>query len=167
MDQLHRRNCFTPVDVALMTPEERHKSVDALMFLAEKRNKSIKGRMVYNGKPTQEWLSREESTRPTAALESIVLTAIVDAKEDRDVMTCDIPNALIQAELPNLGPDNKKVIMKITGVLVELLVNMSPEVYGPYINGQTQESNLCTSPERPIWHVNLRRHMVYKTTQGS
>ena len=82
-------------------------------------------------------------------------------------MTADIPNAFIQAELPNLGPDDERVIMKITGVLVELLVNMSPEVYGPYINGQTQESNLCTSPESPIWHVNLSRHMVYKTTQGS
>jgi hypothetical protein len=133
MDQLHRRNCFTPVDVALMTPEERRKSVDALMFLAEKRDKTIKGRMVYNGKPTREWLSREDSTSPTAALESIMLTAIVDAKEDRDVMTADIPNAFIQAELPNLGPDDERVIMKITGVLVELLVNMSPEVYGPYV----------------------------------
>jgi hypothetical protein len=29
----------------------------ALMFLTEKRDKSVKGRMVYNGKPTREWLS--------------------------------------------------------------------------------------------------------------
>jgi hypothetical protein len=94
MDQLHRRNCFSPIDVASLTTEERRKTVDALMFLGEKRDKSIKGRMVYNGKPTREWLSREDATSPTAALESIMLTAIVDAKEGRDVMTCDIPNAL-------------------------------------------------------------------------
>jgi hypothetical protein len=33
-----------------------------------------------------------------------------------------------------LGPDDKRggAIMKITGVLIELLVNMFPEVYGPY-----------------------------------
>ena len=80
MNQLHRRNCFTPIDVATMTDEERRKSVDALMFLGEKRDKSIKGRMVYNGKPTREWLSRVDATSPTAALESIMLTAIVDAK---------------------------------------------------------------------------------------
>jgi hypothetical protein len=36
MDQLHQRTCFTPVDVAKMTPEERRKSVDALMLLAKK-----------------------------------------------------------------------------------------------------------------------------------
>jgi hypothetical protein len=62
------------------------------MFLAEKRDKSIKGRMVYNGKPTREWLTREDSTSPTAALESMMLSiAIVDAKEGRGVMSCNIP----------------------------------------------------------------------------
>jgi hypothetical protein len=89
--------------------------------------------MVYNGKPTQERFLREDSTSPTTALESIMLTAIVDAKEGCNVMSANIPNAFIKAELQNLGPDDKGVIMKITGVLVDLLVNMSPEVYGPYV----------------------------------
>jgi hypothetical protein len=88
--------------------------------------------MVYNGKPTREWLSREDSTSPTAALESIMLTVIVDAKEGHNGMSCNIPNAFIQAKLPNLGSDHERVIMKVTGVLVDLLVNMSLEIYGPY-----------------------------------
>jgi hypothetical protein len=29
--------------------------------------------MVYNGKPTQEWLSQEGAASPTAALESIMI----------------------------------------------------------------------------------------------
>jgi hypothetical protein len=133
MDQLHRRHCFTPIDVATMSDEERRKSVDALMFLGEKRDKSIKGRIVYNGKPTREWLSRIDLTSPTAALESIMLTAIVDAKEGRDVMTCDIPNAFIQTKLPKVEEDDERIIMKITGVLGDLLVSLSPEVYGPHV----------------------------------
>ena len=56
--------------------------------------------MVYNGKPTRKWLSKEESASPTASLESIFLTAVIDAKENRDVMTADIPNTFIQAKLP-------------------------------------------------------------------
>jgi hypothetical protein len=48
-------------------------------------------------------------------------------------MTCDIPNAFIQIELPNIKDGDKRVIMKITGVLVDLLVDISPEVYGPYV----------------------------------
>ncbi|MGC9211833.1 MAG: hypothetical protein ACP5FU_06765 [Nitrososphaeria archaeon] len=100
------------------------------MFLTEKRDKSIKGRMVYNGKPTREWLSREDAASPTVALESIMLTAIVDAKEKRDIMTADVPNAFIQAQMPNLNDANEYVFKKITGVLVDLLVEMAPEVSG-------------------------------------
>ena len=53
----------------------------ALMLLTEKRDKSVKGRMVYNGKPTREWLTREDSASPMAALESIMLTAVIDTHE--------------------------------------------------------------------------------------
>ena len=53
----------------------------ALMFLTEKRDKSVKGQMVYNGKPTREWLTSKDSASPTAALESIMLTAVIDTHE--------------------------------------------------------------------------------------
>ena len=151
MDQLHQRNCFTPIDVATMSNEERRKSVDALMFLGEKRDKTIKGRMVYNGKPTREWLSRVDSTSPTAALESIMLTAIVDAKEGRDVMSCDIPNAFIQTMLPKVEAGDERVIMKITGVLVSLLVNLSPEVYGPYVVSDKHQKVLYVQVLRGLY----------------
>jgi hypothetical protein len=63
------------------------------MFLGEKRDGTIKGRMAHNGKPTREWLSREDSSSPTAALKSMILTGVTDACEERDAMTRDIPNA--------------------------------------------------------------------------
>jgi hypothetical protein len=103
------------------------------MFLGEKRCGTVKGRMVYNGKPTREWLSREDSASPTAALESIMLTAVIEAHEERDVITCDIPNAFIQALMPEVKDGNERVMMKITGVLVDMLVELNPELYGPYV----------------------------------
>ena len=50
--QLHRRTCFMPIDVSMMTPSEWKKAVEVLLFLCEKRDGKIKGRMVYNGKAT-------------------------------------------------------------------------------------------------------------------
>ena len=79
-----------------MTPDEKKKAVEALMFLTEKRDKSIKSRLVYNGKPTRSWLSKEDTSSPTVTMEGIFLTAIIDAKEGRDVLSADIPNAFIQ-----------------------------------------------------------------------
>jgi hypothetical protein len=133
LDQLHKRNCFTPVDVSKLTATEKKKAMEALMFLTEKRDGTIKGRMVYNGKPTREWLSKEDSTSPTASLEGILLTAVIDAKEGRDIMTADVPNAFIQTSMPETKEGEDRVIMKITGVLVDLLVKMVPEVYGSFV----------------------------------
>ena len=46
--------------------------------------------MVYNGKLTREWLSREEAASPTTATKSLYLTGTIDAKEEHDVMSGDI-----------------------------------------------------------------------------
>ena len=101
LDQLHKRTCFTPIAISELTPEERRKAVDALMFLSEKRDGTVKGRMVYNGYKTREWHDREDTASPTASYESIILTAMIDSFEDRDVMIADVPNAFIQALLPD------------------------------------------------------------------
>jgi hypothetical protein len=133
IDQLHNRTCFAPLRVKEMKPSKRKKAQMALMFLTEKRDKSVKGRMVYNSKPTREWISQEDAASPTAALESILITGVIEAKEERDVMTCGIPNAFIQAYLPKKEPGEDRVVMKITGVLVGMLVNINPELYGPAV----------------------------------
>jgi hypothetical protein len=60
-------------------------------------------------------------------------TGVIEAKEERDVMTCNIPNAFIQAYLPKKEPGEDRVVMKITGVLVNMLVKINPELYGPAV----------------------------------
>ena len=116
-----------------MTPEEHRKAMEALLLLTEKRNKTVKGRMVYNGKPSREWIGKEDSASPTAALESILITAVIDAKERRDVMTADVPNAFIQTVMPKPKDGQARVMMKITGVLVDVVVQMNPSLYKNFV----------------------------------
>ena len=71
LTQLCKRNCFSPVSIKDMTRTGENKAQEALMFLSEKKDGSIKGRMVYNGKPTREWMTREDVASPTAATESV------------------------------------------------------------------------------------------------
>ena len=82
LEQLHKRNCFHLVSIKEMTAVEKKKSQQSLMFLSEKRDGNIKGRMVYVGKLTREWMSREDVMSPTAALESIVFTSVIDSFEE-------------------------------------------------------------------------------------
>lgn len=62
-----------------------------------------------------------------------MITGVIDAKENRDVMTADVPNAFIQANMPKVKQGEDRVMMKITGVLVDMLVQLAPEVYGPCV----------------------------------
>jgi len=92
LKQLLDRKCFTLRNISEITPSERRKARDALILLTEKKDGTIKGQMVYNGKGTCEWVSKDEPASPTAYVESIMITVVIDAK-DWDVMTGDVPNA--------------------------------------------------------------------------
>jgi hypothetical protein len=81
----------------------------------------------------REWKSKEDSASPTAALESIMILAVIDAKEERDILSGDYPNAFIQTDMPKVNDGGERVIMKITGVLVNMLVQFIPELYGPHV----------------------------------
>jgi len=132
-DQLHHRNCFTPIDLSQLTPLEKKKAQATMMLLSKKKDGTVKGRCVYEGSQTQPYFTKEETASPTASTEGIFITATIDAHEERDVMTADIPNAFIQASLKNLKDGGEKVIMKVTGMLVNLLVKVAPDVYGPFV----------------------------------
>jgi hypothetical protein len=64
---------------------------------------------------------------------------VIEAKEERDVMTCNIPNAFIQAYLPKKEPGEDRAVMTITGVLVNMLVDINPESFGPAIVLENQK----------------------------
>ena len=54
-----------------------------------------------------------------------MLTAEIEAHEDRDIMCCDIPNAFIQAHIPTMKDGDERVMMKIKGVLVDMITQKS------------------------------------------
>jgi hypothetical protein len=67
---------------------------------------------------------------PTIATEAVLLSCFIDAEEGRDVAAIDIPNAFIQTQVEDEGDMG---IIKIRGVLVDMLVQIAPEVYKSYI----------------------------------
>jgi hypothetical protein len=59
------------------------------------------------------------------------LSCIVDAEEGRDVAVVDIPNMFVQTRVEN---EKDLVFIKIRGVLVDILVEIAPDVYKPYVS---------------------------------
>ena len=56
--------------------------MESLMFLVEKRDKIIKARTVANNSTQRLYTPKEEAASPTAATDSIFVTATVDAKQN-------------------------------------------------------------------------------------
>ena len=83
-----------------MKPTERRRAQISLSYFTEKRSSEAKGRTLYNGKGSREWISKEDTASPAVGLQRLIPTMVIDAHENRDIMTSDVPNALIQAEMP-------------------------------------------------------------------
>jgi hypothetical protein len=96
----------------------------------EKRDGSLKGRTVAGGNKQQGYISKEDASSPTIATEAILLSCIIDAEEGRDVAVINIPNAFIQTRVEDEGD---MAIIKIRGVLVDILVEIAPDVYKSYV----------------------------------
>ena len=162
LDQLYRRNCFEPISVKEMTDKERMRAQETLLFLTEKRDGSIKGRAVYNGKAMRDWLTKEEAYSPTAAIESVMVTATIDAFENRDVMVMDIPNAFIQASMPEREEGEERVIMKIAGVLVDMMTEIASETYSKYVVYENGRKVIYVTVLRAIYGMLQAALLWYK-----
>ena len=126
MGQLHNRDCWKPIDPSTITPTERKKALQSLIFLVQKKSGVIKSRHCANGSVQRSWIDDREASSPTVMTDSVMLTACIEAEEERDVATVDIPNAFIQTEIDERDKDGDRVIMKIQGPMVDLLIQIDP-----------------------------------------
>jgi hypothetical protein len=134
---------FFPVDSKTLTKQEKQKAISSLMFLKEKRNGDVKGRACADGRKQREDFTKQDATSPTVSVDSIFLTAIIEAKEERDVACFDIPGAFLHAET------NEDVTMLLKGPLAELMVLVDPSLYRKYVT--------FDSRGQPILYVKMHK----------
>ena len=73
------------------------------------------------------YLNPDESmSSPTASLESLLVTLLIDAYENRYVGTYNVPGAYLQARL--VPKENReRVLMKLVGEFVDIMCKVNPE----------------------------------------
>ena len=77
-------------------------------------------------------------------------------------MTCDIPNAFIQAHLPKRKEGEDRVVMRITGPLVDMLVEINTELYGPAVVLENKKRVLYVEVLRAIYGMLEAAILWYK-----
>jgi hypothetical protein len=128
MQQLHDRGVIKPRLAAMLTREEKRRSLQYLMFLKQKRCGRIKGRGCADGQKQRVYKTKEETSALMVSVESLFLSCVIDAKEWRKVVTCDIPGAFMQADI------DKILHVRLEGPLAQLLTKVDPELYTKFIS---------------------------------
>jgi hypothetical protein len=114
MRQLHERAVFKPIRVDDMTQIKRKRAMESLIFLVEKHDERVKARFCANGSTQCAYMERDDAASLTAMTESILITATIDVKPKRDVMTTNILNAFVQTDVDKKNQlKGECIIMKI------------------------------------------------------
>ena len=144
LQQLIYRKVMHPRDANTLSQNEKKSALKYLMFLKEKRCSKVKGCRCTNGRKQCLYKSKEEMSSPTIWVESLFLSSMIDAKENRKVMTCDIPSAFMQANI------YEQLFLKFDGDLVELLVQVGP-MHQLYIMYEGRQPVLYTKLDKALY----------------
>ncbi len=138
MKQLHWRNSFRPVLFKELNKKQKQTIMEPHIFMKMKRTGEIKGRTVADGNEQRGYIDKEESSSPTVATESVIITSIVNAIEECQTAIIDIPNAFIQTVVED---KKKQVIIHVPRMLVDILVKIAPKVYKPFVTYDKKGNN--------------------------
>jgi hypothetical protein len=151
MKQLHDQTVIQPRLANMLTREEKKRPLQYLMFLKQKRCAQIKGCGCANGRKQRINKTKEETSAPTVSVESLFLSCVIDAKEHRKVVTCNIPGAFMQAD------KDKALHVCCEGPLAQLLTKVDPDLYTKFLSKEGRKD---------IMYVQLTK-ALYGTLQAA
>jgi hypothetical protein len=125
--QLDEKNVFHGLYFHETTPEQRKQALHLVQLIKEKRCGKIKGRTCADGRKQRQYINQEDSTSPTVSTEALLITLMIDALENRDVATSDVPGAFLHSDM------DEDVTVIVDGALVDLLVQ-SNKKYAKFVH---------------------------------
>ena len=122
-------------------------ALSTVVFMKEKQDGRIKARHCVNGAPQREYIKKEDAASPTVSTDSVFITGVINAEEERDTMTFDIPGTFVTTKT------DEHIIMSLRGHLCEIMTRIDPKLYRKHITKDSKGS--------PVLYVQL-----YKSLYG-
>jgi hypothetical protein len=129
--QLHWHNLYKPMHWHELTKAQKENILESYIFVEEKRDGMVKVRKVVRGNKQEDYITKEDVSSPTVLAEAVMLTCLIGTLEDQDIAVIDIPNSFVQTVIED---EEHRVVMRIRGPLVDIMVSVAPYVYGPYVS---------------------------------
>jgi hypothetical protein len=150
MTQMLDRICFKPIHKSELSAMECKRAIELLIFLSEKKDGTVKAHHCANGNTQRNYTERDAVYSPAVSMESTLLKAVIEAKEEQERATCNIPNVFIQTEHAQADSKGNQTIMKIRGLLVQILFQLNP-TYNKYIVTENNKQVLNVHVQRAIY----------------
>ena len=106
MKQLHWQNSFRPIKWTKLSDKQKKTMLESHILMKQKHSREIKGRTVAGGNKQCDYIDKEDASSPTVATESVILTSIIDAVEQREMAVINIPHAFIHSPGQKQKGDN-------------------------------------------------------------
>ena len=119
--QLDDQTVFKGVHASSLTKTQRKAALRAINLIKEKRCGKIKGRTCADGRSQRELYEKHETSSPTISTESLLISLIIDALEERDVAVADVVGAYLKAYMKDF------VLLKLTGQTVGIITEVNPK----------------------------------------
>ena len=134
-----------------LSTDDRHKVLNYLMYLKQKRCGRIKARGCADGRKQRVYKGKDETSSPMVSTEALFLSCIIDAQEGRQVATMDIPGVFMHSEMDEV------LHLRLDGPMAELLCKVDETKYREY---------MCYEKKKPVLYVQLMR-VLYGTLQAA
>ena len=125
--KLQNRNAFSPVRIEDMTEEHKAMALELLIFLKDKRDRTIKGCEVAERRKQRKTTKPKYTTSPTVSTEAVLLPVVIDALEECEVAIVDITGAYLSVNMDD------EVYIQFQGTLAELMLSGEPALYRLFV----------------------------------
>jgi hypothetical protein len=133
-------------------------ALESLMSL-KKRDGTLNGQTCDDGRKQREAARSGDATSPTVSLESVLITAAIDAFEGRDEAVFNVPGAFLSTGM------DEEVIMTLHGRVAELMAKTAPDIYWTYITMDSNNKSVLYVKLQNALHGRIRSALLFEGFQ--
>ena len=139
VNQLSDRTVWKPFHLNVLTKDDKKKIDRKYDFSIRKEIRDNKCRMCTSGSTQRICVPKEKASIRTVTTESMLMTSIVDTKQERDAVPMGIPSAFSQTKVPQ---GDERFVIKIRGALVDMILETDPDKCKDFVIDEGQNKIL-------------------------
>jgi hypothetical protein len=113
---------------------------------------------VVRSKLEQEYISKDESSSPTVSIYALMTSCLMDAIEGRNVATCDIPGAFLQAD----WPADRDCYLLFEGAMVSMICDIDSKYKNNIVYGKNGRKYVYAKLTKAVYGTLLGMILFYQ-----